>query len=74
LLFCRSQPAGDGGLTADQFPTEHTHSNCGSWLASDGGLTADQTPTENTRSHAGAAEGCDLLICFGFGFGFGFGS
>jgi hypothetical protein len=37
-------------------------------LASDGGLTADQSLTEYTQYHVGAAEGCDLLICFGFGF------
>ncbi|SDC76894.1 hypothetical protein SAMN04490189_0490 [Pseudomonas koreensis] len=39
--------ASDGGLTADQFPTECTRSNCGSQPAGDGGLTANQSPTES---------------------------
>ena len=46
--------ASDGGLTADQSPTEYTQSNCGSWLASDGGRPADQSLTECTRSNCGS--------------------
>ena len=46
--------ASDGGLTADQSPTECTQTNCGSWLASDGGRPADQSLTECTRSNCGS--------------------
>ncbi len=48
---CGSQPVGDGGLTADQFPTDHPQSNCGSGLAREGGLIAEQSPTECTPSN-----------------------
>ncbi|MNN99832.1 hypothetical protein D3C81_2195760 [compost metagenome] len=41
LLFCRSEPARDGGLTADQFLAD-VPDPCGSGLAREDGLTADQ--------------------------------
>ncbi|MNT96314.1 hypothetical protein D3C72_2383770 [compost metagenome] len=41
LPFCGSQPAGDGGLTADQFLAD-VPDPCGSGLAREDGLTADQ--------------------------------
>jgi len=68
FCFCGSEPAREGGLTADLFLTERTRSNCGSWLASEGGLTADLLLTERTRSNCGswlASEGgltADLFL------------
>ncbi|MNR59427.1 hypothetical protein D3C85_1806820 [compost metagenome] len=41
LLFCRSEPARDGGLPADQYLAD-VLSTCGSGLAREDGLTADQ--------------------------------
>jgi hypothetical protein len=41
LLFCRSEPARDGGLTADQSLAGRLDS-CGRWLVSDGVLTGNR--------------------------------
>jgi len=41
LLFCGSEPAREGGLTADPFLAECLRSNCGSGLAREGVLTGD---------------------------------
>ena len=43
MLFCRSEPARDGGLAADQSPSECTQSHCRSEPARDSVLTADQS-------------------------------
>ncbi len=51
---CGSQPAGDGGLTADHSPTACTPSHCGSGLAREGDQTADHSPTACTQSHCGS--------------------
>ena len=37
-INCRSEPARDGGLIADEYFPDAPGSNCGSWLAGDGGL------------------------------------
>ncbi|MGE8334324.1 MAG: hypothetical protein ACN6Q2_03485, partial [Pseudomonas laurylsulfatiphila] len=39
LLFCGSEPAREGGLTAD-LNLADVPRPCGSWLACDGGLSA----------------------------------
>ena len=39
LLFCGSEPAREGGLTADLVFAD-VPNPCGSWLACEGGLTA----------------------------------
>jgi hypothetical protein len=41
LLFCRSEPAREGGPTADQFLAGGTQFQCGSEPARDGGLPTD---------------------------------
>jgi hypothetical protein len=43
LFFCGSEPAREGGLTADQYLPDAPSPNCGSWLACEDGLTADQS-------------------------------
>ena len=54
FCFCGSEPAREGGLTADLFLTERTRSNCGSWLASEGGLTADLFLADVLDSNCGS--------------------
>ena len=46
LLLCGSWLASDGGLQADQSPTEVTQFPCGSEPAREGALTASRSPTE----------------------------
>ena len=55
LLFCGSEPARDGGLTADQDLADAHRSNCGSGLAREGGLPADQSLAGIPGSTVGAS-------------------
>jgi len=55
LLLCGSQPADDGGLTADHSLADVTRPHCGSGLAREGGLAADQFLTEVPGPTVGAS-------------------
>ena len=55
LLFCGSELARDGGLTADQDLADAHRSNCGSGLAREGGLPADQSLAGIPGSTVGAS-------------------
>ncbi len=48
--------------------TNRAQSSCGGELAGEDGLPATEFSLNTPSPHVGAAEGCDLLICFGFGF------
>ena len=50
LLLCGSWLASDGGLSADQSPTEVTQFPCGSEPAREGALPANRSPNEYPQS------------------------
>ncbi|WP_221174487.1 hypothetical protein, partial [Pseudomonas fluorescens] len=58
LLFCGSELARDGGLTADQFLAD-VLSTCGSWFACDGGLPAGLIFLTVLNSKCGSEPACD---------------